>query len=147
MTVARPFEQLRNPCGVEAYFLRTIGQEKLALEAASSAERVKSSSGGETLHVLDLLQRAELDSSLHERFKQRLLVAGAAEAPANLMRLRCSLVDENLDDHECTARRYLGRDDGVLFHEPLPEPDEPREAPGQPSTASLVTPIARLITQ
>lgn len=147
--IVRPFEQAQNPGGVAADFLRAIGQEELALEAARSPERVNASLGAETLHVLDLLQRAELDSATREMLTQRLLVAGADEAPADLMRprLRRRLIDENLGDYEYIARRYLGRDDGVLFHEPIPEPDEPWEAPGQPSRARLVTLIARLMAQ
>ncbi len=35
--------------------------------------------------------------------------------------LLLSLVEQNQDDYEYIAREYLGREDGRLFYDPLPD--------------------------
>ena len=56
--------------------------------------------------------------------------------------LRRALVEEHLADYAWIARRFLGREDGRLFLEPLPDPSAPWTPPEPLSMRELIEAIA-----
>ena len=81
-------------------------------------------------------------------FRSRLITAIAARpgqvrgggfvSPAE----RLQMIEENLDDYRYIARTYLGRADGALFLEPLPDPDAAWTRPPLASSREIIEAIA-----
>ena len=145
----RPYEAAQNEGGVVADFLRTTGLVELAASAAGSVERVNESLAGDVVHILDLVQRAQISPRMRETLKKKLLAErapapGAAPDPMR-PRLRRRLIEENRPDYEYIARTFLGRDDGVLFREPEPRGDEAWEASPLPDKVAVVGRILNLL--
>lgn len=47
-------------------------------------------------------------------------------------------MERNLADYEYIAKEYMGRKNGILFYDPLPDPNERWRAPRHPSWANVV---------
>lgn len=120
----RPFEAEQNSGGVVADFLRTIEVPALSNIAPGDAGRVNESLSGETLQLLEVVQRATISAEVRRRLKERLLALPGDRSEGALLGpgLRRRLVEEQLEDYAYIARTYLGRADGVLFHESVPLP-------------------------
>jgi hypothetical protein len=147
--IVRPFEAAQNEGGVVADFLRSVGLFQLADEAASKPERVNESLAFDTLHILDLVQRANISSKMRESLKNLLIEdrspgSQVQSAPMH-PKLRRRLIDENRADYDYIARTFLGRSDGILFTEPEPRGDESWEAPPKPNKVQVVTKIINLL--
>ena len=144
----RPCEDAQNPEGVVADFVRTVGLPALATSAAASTGRANASLGLEALHLVDMLQRADIEPALRKRLVDRVVAGGRAEEPAQLMppRLRRRVIEGHREDYEYLARTFLGRDDGVLFQESLPRANDPWTAPELPDRVALVTALVQLLT-
>lgn len=139
--IVRPYEPAQNPGGVVADFLRTLGLPEAAEQAANNVERVNESLSHRALFILDILQRAKIDPSVRADLSRKLLADTWKRSGRSLMSplLRRELVERNLDDYAYIAKKYLGRKDGKLFTEPLPDPDEPWKAPVMPNMVEVVT--------
>ena len=122
----RPYEQVQNTPDLIADMLDTIGtgrkihalqtedvryNEGISATGCSRIENIQRSA------ISKSIKNMRINSIIAEDRKVKDSPRGADMiAPA----LRRQLVEENLDDYSYIARRYLGRDDGRLFFEPLP---------------------------
>ncbi len=142
--IIRPYEAQQNQPNIVADLLCTIGFNDAALQLAHPLERVNESPSFFTLQLIDSYQRANIDSETRRELIKYLLLNSkqAAEhnesTPVIPPRLRRQLIKENLADYEYIAKNYLGRENGQLFYDPLPDPKEPWEAPQRPNVVAIV---------
>lgn len=138
--VVRPYERQQNQPDIAADFLRAIGEGRLAESFGLRSERVNESTSFEALNLVDTYQRARIEPALRARLIKYVLGLPKKADGSSLAspELRRRLVDENAADYAYIAREYLGREDGRLFLDPLPDPKEPWLAPKQPSRVSIV---------
>lgn len=124
--IVRPYEPARMPGGIVADFLAATGLPAPA--SGVPADRVNPSVSEAGLAEIDRLQRTRMPALLRRNRVASVAArdaeqGGGARGTALIPpALRRRLVAENLDDYAHVARTYLGRPDGVLFEEPLPEP-------------------------
>jgi hypothetical protein len=146
--IVRPYEKEQNHGGVVADFLRCTGLEELAEIAARQTERPNRSPGLKELHVLDLVQRANIRESLRKKLLTELVARGRQEHTGGSFppSLRHRLIKSNLPDYSYIAKHYLHRADGVLFREMLPALEMAgSEAGTPPSAEEVVSHLLRVV--
>ena len=142
--IVRPYEREQNRPNIAADFLQAIGHAALAAELGGDLPARNESLGERELLMIDTIQRAGLDKALRKQ-----LVTGIRQrkgqqkgqgfiAPA----LRRELIEEHREDYAWIARRFLGREDGRLFLEPLPDPAAPWSAPEPLQMRELIEAVA-----
>ncbi|MBF9035277.1 hypothetical protein HKCCE2091_13610 [Rhodobacterales bacterium HKCCE2091] len=89
--------------------------------------RVNGAPSRRQLAAIDHLQRARIPAFDRIRLVDRILSLDDGEKPRRLMTQATAraLVEEHAADYAEIARTYLGRADGILFDEPMPEPGGP----------------------
>lgn len=142
--IVRPYEREQNQPNIVADFLQAIGHPALAAELGGELPLRNESLGERELLLIDAIQRAGLDKHLRKqlvgciRQRKGQRKGQGFVSPA----LRRELVEENLADYAWIARRFLGRGDGRLFLEPLPDPEAPWSAPEPLAMRELIEAIA-----
>lgn len=139
--IVRPYEGVQNPGGITADILRTIGFPQLAERATLNNARVNESLSASALHVIDLLQRAEMLPDVRDALIKNAMRDHWAqdEFPMLPPRFRRRLIKQNQADYEYIAREYMGRADGILFTEAIPDIDDPWEEPVTPQMTEVVS--------
>jgi len=142
--IVRPYEREQNAPDIVADFLSAIGLPALAEDPTLRAGRHNPSLGERELLLIDAVQHAGLPEPMRRRLVKHIAGrpgqrAGAGLAPPGLRR---QMVEEQLEDYAWIARNYLGRNDGRLFLEPLPDPDQPWAAPEPLSPRELIEAVA-----
>lgn len=136
--IVRPYEAQQNAPDIVVDLLRTIAlepgmdiEQQLPQFAGLRSPRRNASLAPRTLQLLDAFQRAKLDPGIRERLIQHALSFSITEPSQSILSpaRRLELIDENAADYEYIAREYMGREDGRLFYDPLPDPDEPWQPP------------------
>ena len=146
--IVRPYEQQQNQPNIITDFLSAIGQAPLAQQFNIQPDRPNESLPFFTLSLIDIYKRANVDPEIRANLiKHAMSLAGNDErssmcSPA----LRRRLVDENMQDYQYIAREYLGRTDGQLFYDPLPDPNEPWLPPKQPTMVNLVEQVVQTMS-
>lgn len=138
--IVRPYERAQNRPDVVADLLQAIGYGHVAEAGGLEVPTLNESPGERELMIIDALQRAGLDDALRRRLIERVRarpgqVRGQGVIPPALRR---QLVDEQLETYAWIARTFLGREDGRLFYEPLPDPDAAWSPPAPLSREELV---------
>ena len=148
--IVRPFERRQMPDGIVADFFRAIGAEAVLQGLDTDPGEVNQALSPRALAVVDALNR----SGLADRWRGALVawvVHRSARRPAGPRQplfdpaTRRDLVLPHLDAYADIARTYLGRSDGRLFLDPLPDPEEPWTAPRQGYLPGIVTALAPLL--
>jgi hypothetical protein len=146
--IVRPYEKQQNAPNVAVDLLHAIGRGGIAQQMDVQPGSVNSSLHGDTVHLIDAFQRARIDPEL----RRRLIEYAIATAPAGVTQslvepdIRRRLVEENMQDYAYIARKYLGRKDGRMFLEPLPDPDEPWIARPRPTPSAIVEATVQALT-
>jgi len=125
--MVRPYEPIQNNPDLITDMLETIGAGRDLHALHTNKERPNRSLSAQSLALIEDIRRSN-DSASGKQMRVKHVIAtdheisgsprGAEMIPPKLRR---QLVEENLDDYAYIARRYLGRQDGRLFLEPLPE--------------------------
>lgn len=138
--IIRPYEPQQNQPNIIADFVRAIGREDVLSHVVPQSQRVNDSVDMTTLALVDAFQRAKIDPDLRSRLIKYVLDnnkntgSGESIEPELLL----SLVEQNQDDYEYIAREYLGREDGRLFYDPLPDATALWKKVKQPSPAEII---------
>lgn len=82
-----------------------------------------------SLRLIQILPHANIEPAIRARLLKYALSLPPTEPRQSLLSpaRRLQLIEQNAADYEYIAREYLGRPDGRLFYDPLPDPHEPWE--------------------
>ncbi len=142
--LVRPYEREQNQPSIVADLLSVMAFPGLAQDVGAEVAGFNVSPGERELALVDAIQH----SGLSHASRKRLITAICARpgqvrgagfiSPAERLRM----VEENLDDYAYIARTYMGRADGELFREPLPDPSAPWTAPPPASHRDIIEALA-----
>ncbi|MEM9756536.1 MAG: hypothetical protein AAF914_11115 [Pseudomonadota bacterium] len=112
-----------------------------------SSPRVNGAPSRRQLAAIDHVQRAPIAAPVRRRLVQAILAQDDTEKPRRLMTAATAqdLLDEHAEDYAAIARMFLGRHDGVLFHEPPPAPGGPERIALWPGEG--ITVMTELLSQ
>lgn len=146
--IVRPYERQQNEPNIVADMLCAMGCDGIARQLDIRLEQVNTSLHGDAVHLIDAFQRARIDPELRQRLIAHVSAAAPAGAELSLVEpaVRRRLVEENMQDYAYIARKYLGREDGRLFLEPLPDPDEPWTVRPRPTPAAIVEATVQVLS-
>jgi hypothetical protein len=147
--IVRPYEAQQNQPNIVSDFLAAIGCAEVSAQLPPMARRVNGSVDGTMLAYIDMLQRASIDQALRGRLIKYVLESYPSNgAPLSIdPAVLLALVQKNEQDYSYIAREYLGRQDGVLFYEPLPNPSKPWHKTKQPSPAEITELMVSFFSQ
>ncbi len=138
--IIRPYEQQQNQPNIIADILEAIDFSSVTQQLDAVSKRSNESLSYLALNLIDIYQRANISSDIRAHLIQQAIPLGDKNISASIIPpgLRRQLVDQNMPDYEYIAREYLGREDGRLFYDPLPDPKRPWSPPAHPSWANVV---------
>jgi len=138
--LVRPYETQQNKPNIVADFLDTIGRPELASLLDKEAPRINESLSANHVYLIDILQRSKIAPEVRAQLIRYVLqhVEPSDEDGFIPPPLRRQLVDDNAGDYAYIARNFMGRENGELFLEPLPDPDAPWEVPHHPRYMEVV---------
>ncbi|MDP2901793.1 MAG: hypothetical protein Q8N96_01595 [Methylovulum sp.] len=140
--IIRPYEGQQNQPDLIADILTAINfQSAIPLKSTIGVESKNQSLPYAKLSLIDIYQRANIDPNIRNRLINSVLSQPSNNQESNSLispKLQLQLIEENMADYEYIAREYLGREDGKLFYDPLPDPDTPWHAPKHPTFMSVV---------
>jgi hypothetical protein len=125
--LVRPYERQQNRPHLIVDFFSTIESSDALTGIEYEAATTNESLSTVGLQLMDIFQRTNVGQKrklqlvshcirrLHQQQHARLL------SPQH----RRQLIAENAEDYAYIARRFLSRDDGVLFYDDLPDADDP----------------------
>lgn len=147
--IVRPYEEGQNQPDLAADFLQAIGAEDLVDKLPRMQARDNESLPLPAVQLMDIFQRINTDSATHQRLLAHARSYGNGDSRSlkemvNPQFLR-NLVDGYREDYEYIAREYLGREDGKLFYEPLPEPAPDWKAPRWPTQAEVAQEVLKVV--
>lgn len=121
--IVRPYEERQNEPGLVVDFMKAIGRDDLAEEVIADTNRVNDSVDMTTLLLIDTFQRARISPDVRESLINHVL---SNKKPSSIQagmdpKLLLELAERHQDDYAYIAREYLGRADGRLFYDPLPD--------------------------
>ena len=145
--IVRPYERQQNQPGLIHDFFKAIGQADLLELLEEENEKVNLSPSPLAIYLIDIYQRCDLKDSTVRKLVKNILKSHPAKGRQHLLSptLRRKLVMEKMDDYALIAREFMGRKDGRLFFDPLPDPNEPWEAPRYPDGIQLVEETVRAL--
>lgn len=130
--IFRPFEKGQFIDGELYYdFLETVNiKNKEPFELPS--KYINESINDDVVELCRIINNAHPDITKNNQFKNIILEAfHYAKGAKNAFfspKERLKIIEEFEDDLRIIAKDYLGREDGILFYEPLPNPDEQWES-------------------
>lgn len=138
--IVRPYEKQQNEPGIFADFCRAIGHEGDVNEYSGNNLRMNDSVDATTLSFIETFQRARISPDVREKLiKYASCIGRGAEGEVAIdPEILLNLVHQNQAEYEYIAREYLGRTNGVLFYDPLPDVSVPWRKIKQPSPADVV---------
>ena len=131
--VVRPFENQQNKPDIVVDVLRVVAND-LGIDISHMPEvkNIRSlkkniSLSSRALQFMELYKSAKLQPHVRNRLIRHICTLPAAEHPQSILSpvRRLALIEENAADYEYIAREYMDREDGRLFYDPLPNPNEP----------------------
>ncbi|MFH7566180.1 hypothetical protein [Oceanimonas smirnovii] len=149
--IVRPYEAAQNQPDLAADFFKAIGEPELAEKLPRMAVRENSSLPMASVQLMDIFQRIDADPELHQKLLAHARLFGKDDTRhvrdmVNPQFLR-NLVDSYQEDYAYIAREYLGREDGQLFYEPLPEPVENWKWHRWPTQAEVAQEVLKVVNQ
>lgn len=149
--IVRPYERQQNQPNLIADLLSALHFESaLPLASDLKTEFKNQSLPYSKLYLIDIFQRANIDHDIRNRLIRYILEKpfDSQEPNPSLLppQLQLQLIEENMADYEYIAREYLGRKDGKLFYDPLPDPNATWNAPKHPTLLEIVEQIIQCLT-
>lgn len=138
--IVRPYEAQQNDGGVVGDFFGVIGHGEIAQGLEPNSTRVNEKLDDSILTLIDIYQRLDVGDRVRARLLEHAKSAAGSGTRSTLLSpaLRRKLIETHADDYAYIARTYLGRDDGRLFLDPWPEPDEDWKPPKRLTTVEIV---------
>lgn len=149
--IVRPYEAAQNQPDLAADFFQAIGEPELAQTLPRMSVRENSSLPMASVQLMDIFQRIDAAPELHQKLLAHARLFGQDDTRhvrdmVNPQFLR-NLVESYQEDYAYIAREYLGREDGKLFYEPLPEPVENWKWPRWPTQAEVAQEVLKVVNQ
>jgi len=135
--IVRPYESQQNAPDIVVDFLRTISMKTESdftqlpdLMDIRSARR-NISITPRAMQLAEIFLRTQIAADIRERLIRHAISLPRTEANQSILSpaRRLKLIEKNAADYEYIAREYMGREDGRLFYDPLPDPNEPWQPP------------------
>lgn len=145
--IVRPYERQQNEPGLVYDFMRAIDKERIVQEVAPVDVRINNSIGMSTLAFVDACQRARIDPEIRASLIRYALdnqdpVNDALSIDPGLL---ADLAVRHQDDYDYIAREYLGREDGQLFYEKLPDASAERNKCKPPSIDAVIESVVAVV--
>jgi hypothetical protein len=137
----RPFESSVPGAALHRDLLQTMGRPEAAAALPAEMPRQNESVSFEAVNFIDIVTHTRMPEAAKAYLAGRMLRedTGSQRRVAYLSPAeRLAQVEAHAADYEYIARTFLGRPDGRLFEDPLPDPAEPWTPPTQPSAMWLV---------
>jgi hypothetical protein len=130
----RVFEKPPHGRNIYADFLDAIGLVETD-DMEPVARSMNESVSHPVLVAIRSVRSANLAVEVQNRIVARLLVANSSEKPPLYLSspMRNAIFSRHRKSYEVIARKFMGRERGVLFAEPAPAPDAPWSRPADPS--------------
>jgi hypothetical protein len=128
--IVRPFERAQLKPNLCADILNILGISNDTTEFSRPPERLNASPTPGVIQLLDLVQRANIAADVRRNVVSSLVQLGDKQPPMKSVaflspQLRNALVSRYRDSYSVIAREFLGRSNGVLFEESMPNPASP----------------------
>lgn len=147
--IVRPYEKEQNQPTIIADFLTTIGvADCYSIFSDSKMPHVNRSLDARRIFLLETFQRMNVNENVRRLLIDNVLIdagtenSGTVISPAD----RRQLVEEAASQYKYIAQTYLNRPDGVLFFEPLPDPQAAWKAPQRPTIVEVADVVARVLS-
>lgn len=129
--VVRPYEMAQLPNGLIHDFLQQLGRSASDYKELPADQRINETIHAELIEFLRYANAIEMNKNEHEALvealthlssitKSTVFSKRSVLSPAE----RLEVLEATREENETIARRWLGREDGQLFKEPWPSPDE-----------------------
>lgn len=128
----RPYESSQNQPNLITDFLKTADLAGATAGIDTELEFINKRLSPEGLQLVDIFQRARVTP------EQRAMLIRHAETFQDMRPVqyslippgkRLELIEKNQEHYRYIAREFMGRDNGILFTEPEPQPGDPWIAP------------------
>lgn len=147
--IVRPYEDIQNKPDLAADFLQAIESREVIAKVPRMQARDNASLPLPSVQLMDIFQRIDTEPKIREK----LLAHAHCYKNVDNSSLRdmvnpqflLNLMNSYQDDYSYIAREYLGRNDGRLFYEALPEPDPDWKAPRWPSQAEVAQEVLKVV--
>lgn len=120
--IVRPYESQQNQPNIIYDFLKSIGCPNLSFLEFPS-RRDNTSLSFKAMQLVDTYQRLNIDTGLKRKLVNFVIENDDGEKSRHFSDplLRRKLIKDHQDEYKTIARDFLGREDGVLFYDPLPD--------------------------
>lgn len=147
--IVRPYEPQQNQPNIVSDFLSAIGMPSLIQQLDFLPERKNESLPFFTLSLIDIYKRANVAPEIRSNLIKHAMSVSEDSAQTSISSptFRRRLVDENMQDYVYIAKEYLGREDGRLFYEPLPDTEETWKKPKYPTVIDIVEKTVQAMQQ
>lgn len=148
--VVRPYERGQLKPDLYADMLSIIGITEMA-DLTFPSDELNVSPSPEIIYLLDQVQRTNLAADVKQRVVASLVEYSEQVRPAKPASqlsppLRNALVSRYCGSYAVIAREFLGRSNGILFEEPMPDPSSPWTPPHLPNTPEAVNLLLSALT-
>lgn len=145
--LVRPYESEQNQPNLIIDFLKTVGCENGLSSLPQTVGSINHSLPLKAVQFLDIFQRVETSD---ENYARLMNYAKSLDSDLNVHSLlppkfQLKLIQENLEDYEYIAREYMGREDGQLFYEALPDPDVTWKSPALPTMVEVAEAVIKAL--
>jgi len=143
--IVRPFEREQNLPDLYADFLKVVGLEDSDAFARPNKER-NPSLPYRTLATIDSIMRSAVGPEMKQQYAEvlaRIHSGTKGEMPFLSPRMRIAVLARYRMSYAMIAREFMRRDDGVLFKEPAPMPNQPWSPPTTVSVQEAVDLVLR----
>ncbi|MCB1424738.1 MAG: hypothetical protein R3D65_14100 [Zhengella sp.] len=129
--VVRPYEMQQLDQGLIHDFVTVLGRNPADYEELPREKRTNETIHAELIEFLRYANAIEMSKDEHEALVSALTHLSSITKSTTFSKRsilspqeRLTILEQTAAENETIARTYLGREDGRLFHEPWPEPDE-----------------------
>jgi hypothetical protein len=147
--IVRPYEKEQNQPYLASDFLTAIGQQSLVEKLPVMDNRDNMGLPLQAIQYLDIFQRVEADDQTHAVLLSYAKTLGSGESSrlSTLLKpeFRRQLIEQNQADYEYIAKEYMGRENGALFLEPMPEVDSNWKPLVWPTQAQVATAVIKAL--
>lgn len=138
--VVRPYECQQNQPDIITDFFAALGLQSLIKGLCTAIPRANESLSWACVDLLGIYRQVAMPKQLRETLIRETMARREGERRSAFISpaMRRQLIDAHQADYEFIAREYLGRCDGRLFLDPLPDADDTVAVPQLSSAAEAV---------
>lgn len=137
--IVRPYESCQIGSDILVDFLQTIATDigvdplQLTQRITPRSTRINRSLSPKGIRLMEIFQSTRVQPDVRERLVRHALSFLTTDASISILSpaQRIELIEKNAEDYAYIAREYMGREDGRLFYDPLPEPNKDWKPPAQ----------------